>query len=344
MISIIVPVYNVEAYLPRCLESLTGQTCRDLEIICVNDGSTDGSLRILQDAAAKDGRIRVVDQKNQGLSGARNSGLQVARGEWVMFVDSDDWIDCECCASVLAAVTPETDLCFFSYVREFPRSSEPKYIFDTTKRIYRGTDAEQLYVRLIAPTGKELGTPDKLDSLSTAWGKLYKTSIIKEHQIEFVSTKEIGTEDLLFNVYYFTWIKEAVYLPNPFYHYRKNNITSLTKLYKPQLTQQWQRLFKYIEDWIKPLQRSGLEEALDYRRALSLIGQGLNITFSPDGLRSQYRALSRLLHSSDYRRCIQKLPMGYFPLHWKVFYRSARCQCTPIVLCLLKIMKRIIEK
>ena len=91
-VSIIVPVYNVEKYLARCLDSICTQTERNLEIVCVNDGSTDSSASILADYAAKDARIQVLTQPNGGLSAARNAGLDVATGEWVMFVDSDDWI------------------------------------------------------------------------------------------------------------------------------------------------------------------------------------------------------------------------------------------------------------
>lgn len=90
--SVIVPVYNVERYLARCLSSVISQTERDIEIICVNDGATDGSAAILADFAARDGRIRAVAQENRGLSAARNAGLDIASGEWIMFVDSDDWI------------------------------------------------------------------------------------------------------------------------------------------------------------------------------------------------------------------------------------------------------------
>lgn len=94
-ISIIVPVYNVESFLPRCLDSLTGQTRRDVEVICVDDESPDNSLAILQRYAAQDERVRVVSQKNKRQGGARNTGFDLARGEWVAFVDSDDWVDAD---------------------------------------------------------------------------------------------------------------------------------------------------------------------------------------------------------------------------------------------------------
>lgn len=340
MISIIVPVYNVEKYLSKCLDSLVRQTYRDIEIICVNDGSTDNSQEILEKYAATDERVVIVCQENQGLSGARNTGIDAARGEWIMFVDSDDWIDFHCCETVIR----QTDLCFFSYIREYAHRSYPQYIFGDNIIHYEGEAVRKLYSRLIAPTESELHNPEKIDCLSTAWGKLYKTSIIKEHNLKFRSTQEIGTEDLLFNVYYFTWVKDAVYLPNAFYHYKKDNVTSLTKLYKPYLREQWELLFTYIEQWIEPLQRKDLVMALVHRRALCLIGEGLNITFAPIGFLEQRRAIYSILNSDEYKKSIRQLPMKYFPIHWRLFFEFARFRSATGVLFLLKLIKIIIQR
>ena len=110
-ISIIVPVYNAERFLPMCLDSLTGQTLRDVEIICVDDGSKDRSLAILRDYAARDSRIKVIAQRNKRQGGARNTGFDAASGEWVTFVDSDDWIDADYCERLLdAAVRNDADI------------------------------------------------------------------------------------------------------------------------------------------------------------------------------------------------------------------------------------------
>lgn len=115
--SIIVPVYNVEEYLSDCLDSVVQQSFCDIEIICVNDGSTDESQRILQDYADKDARIRVITQDNKGLSGARNTGIDAARGHYVFFLDSDDWIyDNDALSKLYASVGGE-DLLVFDGVR-----------------------------------------------------------------------------------------------------------------------------------------------------------------------------------------------------------------------------------
>ena len=99
-ISIVVPVYNVEKYLRQCLDSIINQTFKDFECICVNDGSTDKSLSILQEYANKDNRIKIIPQKNIGLAGARNTALSVASGKYVLFVDSDDYIDINLCEAL----------------------------------------------------------------------------------------------------------------------------------------------------------------------------------------------------------------------------------------------------
>ena len=136
MISIIVPVYNAAPYLPQCLDSLVNQTYRDIEIICVNDGSTDNSLDILKAYAERDSRILVIHQENQGLSDARNKGLENARGEWVMFVDSDDWIGTDCCKTLLSHTDKQTDVngCMGYYMGK-----------TLPKNLYRPSSSSQIY-------------------------------------------------------------------------------------------------------------------------------------------------------------------------------------------------------
>ena len=110
------------------------------------------------------------------------------------------------------------------------------------------------------------------------------------------------------------------------------------------MSAQWQLLFSKIEEWIKPMNRLDLEKALEYRRALSLIGRGLNITFSNKPMKEQYQELSNLLYSEEYRCAIRQLPLKYFPIHWKLFYGMAKLQTVFGVLFLLKIMKTYLSK
>ena len=130
MVSIIVPVYNVAPYLRQCMDSLINQTYRNIEIICVNDGATDESGAILAEYAAKDSTIKVISQKNAGLSAARNVGFSFATGDYVMYVDSDDWIDLETCETAVAiAVKHKADIVFWPYIRESQNAQRPKTLF-----------------------------------------------------------------------------------------------------------------------------------------------------------------------------------------------------------------------
>lgn len=343
MISIVVPVYNAESYLRQCLDSLESQTYSDIEIICVNDGSTDGSLDILKQYAAKDARIKVVSQENQGLSEARNKGVDIAQGKWMMFVDSDDWLETDCCEKVMS-VASDNDLLIFSYIREFKASSAFKNIFDEQPKVFSEKGMDWLYERLIAPNGEELRDPSKLDSLSTAWGKCYRSDIIKENCLTYVSTKEIGTEDLLFNVEYFKYVNQAQYIPTPLYHYRKAILSTLSSLYKEQLDKKWTRLFERIKEVVAPLNRNELIEALERRKALCLFGLGLNIVFSRKGWRREYKMLNDIVCSDWYSKAIAKLDTTPMPRHWKCFYGSARHKQTWAVLLMLQIMNLIINR
>ena len=106
-ISIIMPTYNVQDYLPAAMESVINQTFSDIEIICINDGSTDNSLQILKDYSQKDNRIKIIDQQNQGVSAARNAGINVSEGEYIMFIDPDDTYDLTLCEKVVEKINTE---------------------------------------------------------------------------------------------------------------------------------------------------------------------------------------------------------------------------------------------
>ncbi len=130
-VSIIVPVYNVEKYLSTCLDSLINQTLKDIEIICVNDGSTDNSLNILNEYAQKDTRIIVINKENSGPGSCRNLGIEKATGEYIQFVDSDDWIMTETCeVSYKKAIEYNVDMVSFNANKICNKKCFPIYYYD----------------------------------------------------------------------------------------------------------------------------------------------------------------------------------------------------------------------
>lgn len=336
MISIIVPVYNVERFLSKCLQSLIEQTYRDIEILCINDGSTDHSWDILTEYAKADSRISVVNNStNCGLSESRNQGIEMAQGELIMFVDSDDWVEPTCCEKAIKAYGEDADLCFFSYILEYGQVSSARLVRGVSPETYSGEEMNRLYRELIGPVGKELSHPERIDSMTTAWGKLFSTKIIREHNIRFVSTLLVGSEDILFNVYYFSYVKKAQYIPDALYHYRKDNYASLTKTYKPDLPRRNYHLFSMIEQWLRSKKDKEMDKALMNRRALSLLGMGLNITSSGYPLLRQNRILKEVLAIDWYHKAVSQLPLSYFPFYWKAFYFLAKIKCSLGILFLL---------
>lgn len=325
-ISIIVPVYNAEKYLRQCIDSLVNQTYKNIEIICVNDGSTDASLRILERYAATDSRVRVIDKVNTGVSDTRNVGLNYVTGDFLMFLDSDDWIDKETCSTAVARVIAHNaDVVLWNYIREFKNESKNKVIFGQEQIVFTENNLKELHRRFVGLYGEELSRPENADSIVPVWGKLYRASVIQQSGAKFVDTNIVGTsEDALFNLQVFGYVKTAIYICAFFNHYRKENISSLTKGYKKNLQIQWKSLYQYIETYIKDNHCDvSFEVALKNRISLSVIGLGFNI-LRCEGRKKQYRALKQVIMSSDYRKAIEQLDLKYFQMHWKVFFFCAK--------------------
>lgn len=344
-VSVIIPVYNVEKYLPKCLDSVVGQTYANLEIICINDGSPDSSSAILDAYAKKDDRIRIINQKNQGLSGARNTGIQSATGEYTVFLDSDDWLDTDTVEHAVAVAEKHgCDVVMWGYTREFEGKSIEKKIFDGD-RFFDEAETRNLHRRLAGLTGDELANPENTDALVTAWGKLYRTDIIKANSLEFVDTKIIGTEDLLFNMYYFGFAKSSTFIDKPYNHYRKDNETSLTRSYKPQLFSQWSELYSRIRGYINEKNLGeDFSRALDNRICLSMIGLGLNELSNKESHSVRIKNIRNILDSQYYKKAYQNLEPSYFPIHWRVFFFLCKKRCAVGVYILLNAMQMMIGK
>lgn len=325
LVSVIIPVYNTKEYLAECLDSVCGQTYSKLEIIAIDDGSTDSSDAILQAYVQKDHRIRVITQEKRGVSAARNTGLECASGEYVMFVDSDDRIDEKTCDSAVQMITDtESDVVLWSYVRDYTKASKPVYLNGEHTCIWDASEIKTLYRQLIGLYGEQLREPQKTDALVTVWGKLYRRSVIGD--IRFVDIKIIGTEDALFNIQVFSGVKRAAYIPNTFSHYRKTNSDSLTRKYKSQLVYQWQELYRRIKLQLDSENASPeYYQALNNRIALGLIGLGLNLA-EDDRLNftQKRRELKKILQMPHYRMALDALSMSYFPIHWKLFFVCAK--------------------
>lgn len=347
LISIVVPVYNAEKYLDKCLSSLTSQSYKNIEIICVNDGSKDSSLNILKEYQEKNDRVVVIDKANEGVSVARNVALDIAKGEYILFVDSDDWIDISTCEEAVNTLLEENaDLVMWPYVKEYKDFSENKVIFKESKIVFDREKTKRLHRRLFGLIDAELKNPESADALCTIWGKLYKSAFIKENGIRFEDIKNIGTyEDGLFNVEVFKHLNKVVYVNRHLYHYRKDNETSITTVYKSALAEQRRKLFNLMSDYITTHDLGNeYVKALQNRIALSILDIGLNSLSSNKSCKQKKKEIAIYLLSPEYKEAVKNLELKYFKLHWKVFFWCAKHGYVFGVYLLLKIIKKIIGK
>lgn len=327
LISVIIPVYNVEQYLSQCLGSVTNQTYPNLEIICVNDASTDGGLEILNQFAENDQRVRVIGKQNEGVSRARNVGLQSANGEYVMFVDADDWIETDTCEKAFATMHDnEADVVMWSYVSEYGVSNSPKTIFPDNCVFERQEILNRLHRRFIGIVGEELEHPELADAICPVWGKLYKRSLIVQSGAAFIDLAEIGTyEDGMFNLETFFYANKVVYLNQCLYHYRRNNTTSVTSAYREELFGLWQNLYQRMGQYIQKNNLSAIyKEALQNRIALGVLGLTLNVSNAQKSFFEKRRELRDILKSEKYHTALTSLDISRMPKKWKLFYGCAQ--------------------
>ena len=179
-ISVIVPVYNVEKYISQCLDSIINQTYSNIEIICVNDGTRDGSRKILEEYRKKDSRIKIIDKKNGGLSSARNAGLEVAQGEYISFIDSDDWIEETMIEKLYRNITSlDTDIAICG-VHQY---DEKKKEIDDSNKYYTLEYFDKSFDN--RSFTYEETKPFIMDVCVMAWNKLYRRSLIDQEQARF---------------------------------------------------------------------------------------------------------------------------------------------------------------
>lgn len=241
-VSVIVPVYQVEAYLPRCLDSILAQTFADYELILVDDGTKDNCPAIMQAYAQRDSRIRQIHKENGGLSSARNAGLDAARGEYIAFVDSDDYVAPQWLEDVVrAAEETGAQQVLYNYALVVDGQEQGPYLRFASETI----DLDRLglanyFYRYWMPYrhGQE------------AWSKLYRRSVIEENGLRFAPNDEIFAEDTLFSAMYLMHTHIIAALNTPYVYYVQRG-DSLMGMKKPRLAQRLMTLSVHLWAYAK---------------------------------------------------------------------------------------------
>lgn len=326
-VSIVVPVYNASNYLYQCLDSLIEQSYQNLEIILVDDASQDASPAICDQYAIRDSRIIVVHKQNKGASFARKTGIDLSTGKYVMFVDSDDWIEADTVSQlVLSAEMNNADCVLFSYVKEFKDHTEEVYLFNNTCYFHHDDAEKHIHKQLIGPDDIGLGIPSRFNLLSPMWGKLYRADVVKKGFV--VSEREIGGtgEDTLFNIYALEGCASIGYIHKCLYHYRKYNNHTLTTSYKSNLMQSLSVFYNYIENYIISRKITEYYSLLQNRMSCSLISLFLNEAYSPSNFVIKQRNVNTILKNPNYVHALKHLNIKKCKIHWKLFFGLCKYQ------------------
>lgn len=247
-VSIIIPIFNVEKYVHKTIDSVTTQTEKDIEIILVDDGSTDGSGKICDEYALKDERIRVIHKTNEGLSSARNAGIKVASSDYIMLLDGDDFLNAHA-VSILNETMEKYPSDFIQFHYQEVRENDNDLIENHNEQIYQAHSLQEMYSNLYKAGGE----------FASACTKMYRKDVIKE-----VLFKNIRHEDEMWCTDAFRNGMTVTYIPNVLYYYvmRENSIIhssfNLKKL----------DVFKVIDERIKTLEYNNLQEYIhiEYER------------------------------------------------------------------------------
>lgn len=243
-VSIIIPVYKVpEQYLRQCIESCINQTMKEIEIILVDDGSPDDCGKICDEYAAKDTRVRVIHKENGGLAAARNTGQDFARGETMMFLDGDDYLELNCCGlAYKALIDNNVELVMFDQFVNYPNSQIEQHSFDDENggRLFIGDECRELQARVLDFNGK----------IAMAFMKLIRIDYLRKHNIRHVDELRQGAEGFVFNIQLYEHLERAYYFDKPLLHYIYNG-QSISHTSSVKNNMLIVRCLEWIDEYVK---------------------------------------------------------------------------------------------
>jgi glycosyltransferase involved in cell wall biosynthesis len=313
--SIIVPVYKTEDYLPQCIESIISQTLRDIEIILVDDGSPDGCAAICDEYAKSDARIKVIHKQNEGVCAARNDGLNIARGEWVLFCDSDDWLEKEACAKVIEVGEQNiADIVigdFYQYTAAVGKRVilfEEGFVSDDKAFINRLIAAQFCsgYIQLSQDMCNDTG-------VRALWNKAIRRKLFIENNIKFEDNLKGVFEDGIVNANLFAVTAKIAYMQLPIYNYRLRK-NSISHEYKSDFVEISRSVIGCWQEFLDRYNDEGIYSRPFYANVIrltkSLLDRCLYHELSVYSARDAREILRRILRTEPYKTAFRKAEFG----------------------------------
>lgn len=317
MISIIVPIYNVEKYINRCVDSIINQTYKNLEIILVDDGSPDNCPKICDDYENKDSRVSVIHKSNGGLMSARQAGLRAANGDYVGFVDGDDWIEPDMYEKLaLSAEKYHSDLVFCEFLYAFP-DKDVKSGQNPPKEYFTKQDLE----KEIYPTMLFREPYYSFGVNPCCWSKLFKKELLESVLYNVTPKVKIG-EDAAFTYPALLNAKSVSYVGEYLYHYR-NNPEAMTKKYDSRMENYIFIPYDILNEAFGKTKYAYLNNQLNFF-LLFLVNGLLRNEASPDcnkSLKEKRQLLKRLVNNDALQTAIREMDCSVLPFHTRLIVK-----------------------
>ena len=249
LVSVVVPVCSAARTLEKCVDSLTSQTFDNVEILLINNGSTDNSLDVCKEIAGKDSRIKVIDNSEKGVSATRNRGIELATGEYVVFIDADDWIGPNVC-KLFADLNAKHDYDLFCYSAQYHKKGKTTttYLFDKDVELLSQNQKEELQIKVFAPQAPIFSYKTNTRFAGSACGKFYKREILLKNNLRF-ATEIIISEDVLFNTLSLDYFHRIGYTKQCFYHYEQSEDSAQNR-YRPNSDKYFMFVIERIQEWL----------------------------------------------------------------------------------------------
>lgn len=337
-ISIIVPIYNVEKYLDRCVRSILGQTLKDIEIILVDDGSPDGCPAMCDEYARQDGRIKVVHKKNAGLGYARNSGLDIATGEYVAFVDSDDYVRPEMFGLLYdVAVRNGLDTCYCGFAHHYPDGSIKDKTEVNRYTEFRGRGRVDSF--LLDMVGPEPGYHSDVKYMMCVWKAVYSKAVIDKYEIRFCSERQYVSEDLIFHIDYLSKAEAVGFLPDRLYYYCVNGAVTLSSTYDRDKFGRYKVFLAEVDNRLSQIFCKN-DYITHYYRLCFLylrasIAKEVRVT---EGLLEAKRVVNELESDSFFRSMFTDYPYRMLPMKHRILFFLMKHELDWVTVIILKLL------
>ncbi|EGC90838.1 glycosyltransferase, group 2 family protein [Turicibacter sp. HGF1] len=340
LVTIVVPIYNVENYLERCLESIVNQTYKNLEIILVDDGSPDKCPRICDDWAKKDSRIKVIHKTNAGLGMARNSGIDNATGEYICFFDSDDYVERNTIELALrSAIKYDSDIVIFGMnLVDQDKNIYQTIIPNTDKEYFKGDEIKNFIVPNMLSYDPVSGK--KLDFNMSSSGRLYKMKLINENNWRYVSEREFISEDFYSLFVLHQYVKSVSIVKKAFYNYCFNEC-SLSHSFNPERFEKICYCYQGMVDiYDKSIYPNSVKLCLDSQFIGSVIGALKLIVNSNDSFYKKIREFKKIVNNDFLHKMITSMNYSKETLQRKTIIRSIKYKITLIVYLLVYLKRK----